>query len=177
MVRVVLDEELENKIRDEGWERYRANRRQGIKNKKVGRQSNWFTDINGLGGEVAFAQYFGVDHSWAEDTGRGGHDAVVDGVTVDVKTTDYRDGMLLGKYEKRHEPKADIYFMVTGELPVYRLRGWIEADELFRDCNLLKLRDLTYALDQEALRPVPSQSRVREATGSELAPRATVETY
>lgn len=134
-------------------ERFKNARKQGKPNQKVGGQPDWYTDLNGIGGEIAVAKRFNVYPDTELDSSElPEHDLIIKGKKVDVKTTKYSDGKLLATIKKKVDA-VDIYVLVTGEFPVYQIVKWCKSEELISDKNIKDLgRGNVYALEQEKLR-------------------------
>ena len=120
---------------------------------KIGPQSQYETDLEGMGAEIAFCRLMNVypsldvvDNPAADPQG----DCVVLGRTVDVKTTRHKNGRLLAVLWKE---KKDLYALMTGTFPTYEFRGLADGDDLLSADNIVDLGyGPTYALAQEALR-------------------------
>ncbi len=153
-IEVTLPKDLRTKAMTLSRQRYENNRAEGVKNNKIGKQSNAFTDLEGIAGEMAFCHLFGFEpdetvfvRSAASDEG----DARLDGITFDVKTTKYRTGKLLAVPGKT-KSKADYYVLMTGEFPRYTYRGMMKADELLKEERLGSLGyGPTYIATQDEL--------------------------
>lgn len=110
------------------------------KNKKIGVLPNWYIYAQGMGGELAACKYFGIypelDPSPKNQTP---FDFISKtGKKVDVKTTDREDGRLICPSLK-HSSEADIFVLVIGSLPTYRMAGWIEREKFLIPENLIDL--------------------------------------
>ena len=134
--------------------RYDNARKKNIKDLKMGKQSNWETDLEGIGGEIAACKYFGVyPDTEAGATSFPKYDLITKkGNKVDVKTTKHKNGRLLANKKKRRG-ECDAYVLVTGEFPTYRLVGWATDVELLDPKNISDFgHGEGYALDQDQLR-------------------------
>lgn len=131
--------------------RYESNRAKGIVDRKMGDQSAEFTDLNGVGAEMVFCKLFNLYPDF--DLVPGKHDAVTrKGATVDVKATKYRNGKLLAVTSKKLEA-SDVYVLVIGEFPKYRVVGYAKAEDLLNESQIKDLgRGPTYAMEQSELR-------------------------
>ena len=111
--------------------RQEQKRGRGQQNQKISPHSALETEIAGLKGEYAAAQYFGlkVDGSFEADKG---HDLVINGYTVDVKYSSWPNGDLY--FTSISHFKADIGLLTVashkGSLNTVRLAGWM-FQELF----------------------------------------------
>ena len=132
--------------------RYMVARAAGQTDMKQGGQSYLKTDLEGMAAELAFAKHFNVCPDMAVRPMSGGHDAVMKGHTFDVKVTSYPNGRLLATTKKKLTD-SDVYVLLVGEMPTYRIAGYAMAAELINPANLTDLgRGPTYALEQEQLR-------------------------
>ena len=130
-----------------------SNRANGVVDQKVGDQSAEFTDLNGVGSEMVFCKLFNLYPDF--DLVPGKHDAVTrKGATVDVKSTKYRNGKLLAVTSKDLNA-SDVYVLVTGEFPAYRIVGYADSSVLLNEDKLTDLgHGPTYAMEQSELKEV-----------------------
>lgn len=133
--------------------RYRNARKKGIPDKKIGKQDNWFTDLNGVGAEMAFCKRFNY-YPDLQITEIPDFDAISHkGKTIDVKTTKYKSGKLVAAKWKTNKNPADIYVLMVGEFPRYEFKGYATKEELFKEENLKDLgHGKGYALNQNQLK-------------------------
>ncbi len=136
-------------------QRYQNARTNGVTDGKMGNQSNEQTDLEGMAAEIAFCKFYNVYPDLKIDAPNDlpVYDAISPkGATIDVKSTTYPNGRLLavlGKAEKRSE----IYVLVTGNFPVYCVRGYATAADLFKESNINDLgHGRGYCLDQSQIR-------------------------
>lgn len=137
--------------------RYQINRDQGIKDRKIGDQSNTKVDEQGMAGEIAVAKHLNLYPDLTIEVTKGGIDLTLeDGTTVDVKTTEYDDGHLLAPTYKKDREHADIFILVTGEIPEFKIRGWAKSETLFQEDNIKWMGSSSkgYALTQDELNPL-----------------------
>ena len=129
-----------------------VNRSIGTKDVKRGPQDGFYTDLLGVAGELAFAKRFNLFPDLTFSPRSGGHDFVMrNGHTADVKTTDRGDGRLLVTPKKRGDP-SDVYFLLVGEVPLFKIMGYAKAKQVFDDGNLTNFgRGTCYALTQDQL--------------------------
>ncbi len=130
--------------------RYSNNRISGVTNNKIGSQSNEYTDLNGIGAELAFCKMFnlypdlGMIHSKFDSICHNG-------TTVDVKVTKYKSGKLLAVTSKKLSD-CDVYVLVIGEFPIYKIVGFATAEELLNKENITDLGyGETFKLEQKQL--------------------------
>lgn len=150
-----LSEEDIAKCKELASARFNSNRKSGITDRKVGKQSAEFTDLQGIGGEFAFCRIFGFNPDKtisprSSKTDKG--DVILpDGTIVDVKTTHYKSGKLLAVPWK--EPNVDYYVLMVGTFPSFEYKGLMSKEELLQDSRLTDLGyGETYAATQNELR-------------------------
>lgn len=118
-------------------------------------QSDELTDLEGIGGELAFCKLVGAYPDLTLKPRHGGLDTIWRGWRIDVKTTSVLTGHLLVSRQKAYG-EVDRYVLMIGTFPTYRLAGYAESRELLIENNL---RDfgygLSYALSQDQLHAWP----------------------
>lgn len=136
------------------------NRASGVANKRIGPQSDYQTDLDGLVAEIAFAKWRNVAPDLSVRPRAGSADAVVDKARVDVKSTRRKDGRLLAARGKATHNDVDIYVLAIVEDNVVNFPGWAKASDLLKDENLIDLgHGKGYAMTQEQLRPFKDSPR------------------
>jgi len=133
-------------------------REHGIYNKKIGKQSNEMTDLEGFGGELAFCKGFNTfpDFTiWVRGTETDVGDTVLsNGMSVDVKTTVYPAGMLTAALWKNET--VDLFALMVGTFPAYVFKGFFEREKLMRKD---KIGDLghgpLFMVEQSELKSLP----------------------
>jgi hypothetical protein len=130
-----------------------VSRAAGIKNQKQGKQSVQQTEVEGMAAELAFAKKFNICPDLVIKPVAGGSDGTLKGKTIDVKATDYPNARLMANLSKKKNP-SDIFVLLIGKMPEYRIAGYAHAADLIRDDNLTKLDNgnTVYALDQSDLK-------------------------
>lgn len=139
--------------------RFENNRNVGIKNSKIGPQSNEETDLEGIAAEFSFCKLFNLfpDFSVHTRSSTGytdnGDVTLSNGKTVDVKATKYTSGRLLAVPWKK--PKTDYMALMVGTFPNYVYKGVIESKELIKDERLGDLgHGKTYIAEQHELKNI-----------------------
>ena len=136
-----------------GKERYSSNRKNGIRNQKAGPQSEYETEVEGVGGELVFAKACNLYPDLGVVPGK--FDFTLHGCTVDVKTTKYPDGKLLVSYSKKLED-CDVYVLVTGSMPSYVIAGWLYNNEIINEDHVDDWgKGPLYVAEQSELQPFP----------------------
>lgn len=131
--------------------RYRNARKKGIVNHRIGPQSDELTDLEGIGGEIAFCKMMNL-YPDLQIEYIPGYDCVLpDGTKVDVKTTKYENGKLLSVPWK--EPKdIDVFALMIGGIPRYRYAGMMKAKELLQEHRKQNLgHGVVYVATQDEL--------------------------
>lgn len=132
-------------------ERERINRASGVKNGRLGPQTDSATDLTGIGAELAFARLFNVYPDLTIDPRQGGSDCHYCGLAIDVKGTPRANGRLLAVPLKARDA-VDLYALMTGEFPIYTFRGLATSAQLLDAARLTNLgHGPTYALPQTEL--------------------------
>tara|TARA_B100000287_G_scaffold434334_1_gene498493 strand:+ start:900 stop:1382 length:483 start_codon:yes stop_codon:yes gene_type:complete len=136
-----------------GKERYASNRKNGIVNQKAGTMSIYETEVEGVGGELAFAKMCNLYPDFSVVPGK--YDFVAHGMTVDVKTTKHKNGRLLVSSTKKISD-CDSYVLVVGSMPRYEIIGWAYAPEIINEEHLGTLGNgPVYMMDQSELHSFP----------------------
>ena len=159
MADVILNEAEQRLAQYLAKRRHDAARMDGIPDMKMGPQSAYDTDLEGIAAEIAFCKIMNVypDTDIVVGT-RPISDAYTTSMgSVDVKATKYKNGRLLATTKKQAN-HPDSYALMVGEFPRYKFVGWVPAEELLMKKNI---RDLGhgegYALDQSMLRKPESE--------------------
>lgn len=113
-------------------QRFATARAAGVADAQMGPQSSEQTDLDGIAGEFAFCKAANLWPDMTIGARRGGHDAIVNGFTVDVKTTRVERGHLLVTTKKSLTP-SDVYVLVIGTIPSFRIAGWAWAHWIMQD--------------------------------------------
>jgi hypothetical protein len=126
----------------------------GKPDRDLGSQTKAEVDLEGISGEIVACRMFNVYPDTETDLiDLPKYDLkTAKGSRVDVKTTRYPNGKMLATMKKRAED-CDIYVLVIGEFPSYKIAGWCKAEELLQKENIINLGyGDVYALDQDKLR-------------------------
>ena len=140
--------------------RYQNARSKGIKDNKIGDQSNISTDLEGMAAEIAACRLLNV-YPDLQTESIPVHDLVTSkGYTVDVKVTRYESGKLLAVKNKISNP-SDFYMLMIGTFPNYRCAGFASRDDLLCEDTLTDLgRGEGHALHQSDLTPIGIWSKM-----------------
>lgn len=133
--------------------RHHINRACSVRNAKIGKQSDYETDLEGIGAELAFCKKYNYWPDLSIAPRKGGWDVLTrSGKKVDVKVTRYEDGRLLATTGKRMGD-SDYYVLMVGKFPVYEVKGYCTETDLLKEENITSLgHGPTYALTQPQLR-------------------------
>jgi len=131
----------------------------GIRSRDYGAKNTPFAglkqeelDLHAVGAELAFCKYVNL---WPDlDTSVRPHafDCRYRGYRIDVKHTSNPSGNLIARFSKK-AGDADIYVLVKGEMPAFRLIGWAYDRELI-DKERFVQPGGPYLLPVECLRPI-----------------------
>jgi hypothetical protein len=155
MIEITLNPVEEALCRDIAKRRYNSNRSNGVADKKIGPQDTQETDENGIGGEVAVAKFLNLYPDMVIKPQSKTYDLMSrKGSRIDVKTTKYKNGRMLATL-KKHVEDCDVYVLVTGVLPKYKIVGWIKSEDLIKDENVVDLgHGHSYGVTQDRLHPL-----------------------
>ena len=111
-------------------------------NHKRSQDTDLRIEIDGLIGEMAVCQYFGVRSTPVnlEDKPDGGYDLMIDGHTVDVKFSKHMSGDLCFKSKEYFKAARAILVVpisidyLEDEYPVVKLAGWVRQREFMERC-------------------------------------------
>ena len=120
--------------------RYDNNRKKMVANSKIGPQSDEVTDLEGIGGELAYCKIMNVYPDFQTDTAPECDCILSDGTRVDVKTTKYENGKLLAVPWKTAKV-IDVFALMVGEFPRYRYAGQMFSLDLLQE---QRKKDLGY---------------------------------
>ena len=153
--KIILSKEEQTICENIGIQRYNINRQKGVKDKKIGKDDNYFVDINGFGGEFAFCKLFNIMPDFlvqVTQTNKNDYDALLfNCISVDVKTTDVITGRLLTPLWKMDE--VDCYALMIGEIPCYTFKGFMLGEDLKKQNRLKDLgHGMNYAAEQNELK-------------------------
>ena len=89
-------------------------------------ENGWTVHIEGAGGEMAFAKSADLYWNGSVNTYKVGGDVGL----IQVRTRSKHDYDLIVRHDDRDE---DIFVLVTGKMPNYQIRGWIQGGEAKQD--------------------------------------------
>jgi len=114
-------------------------------------QRSFDPDIIGMAGELAVCKYFNRWPDLSIGPHYSGHDLMVKGKRVDVKTTKYNPGYLQAKMKKTVDA-CDVYILVHSDFPSFEILGGATSEQLI---NPSTIRDTgfgeRYTLEQTQL--------------------------
>jgi hypothetical protein len=111
--------------------------------------------LQGVAGEMVVARLYNVYPDFADTAGT--YDVKIGNKTVDVKTTDCPTGHLQVKNTACFTRGAEVYMLVIGKFPSYRIAGWVPNHIIIDSVNLKTNPDngsQYYRLPQSALYPI-----------------------
>jgi hypothetical protein len=137
--------------------RHDNNRKNNVNNSKIGDQSDFETDLEGIAAEFAFCKIHNIfpDLSIHVRSSKSGTDkkgdCVYNGYSIDVKTTKYKTGKLLAVTWKDSD-SVDIYALMVGSFPNYEFKGFMLSGDLLSPERIGNLGyGDTYIAQQEEL--------------------------
>ena len=153
--KIVLTPEEQMICEHIGIRRYNINRQKGVTDKKIGKENNYFMDINGFGGEFAFCKLFNLMPDFlvqVTQTNKNDYDAIIfNCIKIDVKTTPVIAGKLVTPLWKVDE--VDCYALIVGEIPNYTFKGFMLREDLKQDKRIGSLGyDKGYIAEQNQLK-------------------------
>lgn len=129
-----------------------SNRTAGVADVKIGPQSQYQIELDGIVGELAFCKWKNVCPDLSISPRIKGADAVVDGKRVDIKVTRRPDGKLIAPITKNVED-VDVYILGIVNDNEVDFVGWAFSHELINENTVRDLgRGKTYVIPQSSLR-------------------------
>jgi hypothetical protein len=115
------------------------------------KKSGYEIDLIGIIGEIAFAKKFNVYPDLSISPRSGSDDAVVNGKTIDVKSTDLKNGRLLATLNKEKH-MSDIYVLAIVDCDRVSFPGYATKELLFVETRKKDLgKGVGYVMDQSEL--------------------------
>lgn len=124
-----------------------------VTNLRVSEEKHQDVDFDGLIGEYAFCKIHNLFLDIVPTPRSGSYDCLFHDQRLDIKSTRYKNGVLLGHTERN--PDIDVYVLAIIEGALVRFPGYALAEELYTERNLTTLGRYdkpVYALDQSRLR-------------------------
>jgi hypothetical protein len=117
-----------------GTARHLRSREAGVLNMKVSDIPDDKIDREGAAAEIAFCKAMNIYPDLDVGERKAADCTLPSGHTVDVKSTWRQNGMLLAVPWKKQE--VDMFALVIGEMPRYRIAGWMFSEELLKPDRL-----------------------------------------
>ena len=123
-------------------------------NRQIGPQDADAIDLEGAATELLICRVLNV-YPDLEPGITPDADAIThDGSSVDIKSTQHKNGRLLVARWKK-EKSVDLYILVIGTFPTYRIAGMAPSAEVFDSSRLIDLgRGPSYAVPQTELHSI-----------------------
>lgn len=136
-------------------QRYENARSKNIIDCKIGTQSNYDTDLEGISSEIAFCKAYNI-YPNLENNIDDGFDVIYNGFKIDIKSTKYKSGCLLATLKQKNNNNVDIFVLVIGRFPgPYTVIGAATKQSLINEQNIKDLgRGKGYVLEQKDLKDV-----------------------
>ena len=141
-----------------------VNRLEGITQRQVSSRPHEEVELDGVAAEIAYARMMNVYPDTDYDhVPRPNEDCVnAYGQTVDVKASNYPAPDLIVSKSKKDKP-CDVYAVMKGKFPTFRLVGHRRREDVFKDGNLKDLgRGELYLVPSNLLQPSPIYDLVRD---------------
>ena len=135
------------------FRRFHACERHNILNRKVAsRKTNQEISELGVLSEIAFCKMMNIYPDFSYHVRKGSADCIIDGVAIDIKTTNLSNGQLLVTPKKEIDGGIDLYVLMTGDRKNFTYKGWKKSKDVYNKNNL---KDLgygpTYVIKQQEL--------------------------
>lgn len=133
-------------------------RANNLTNLKVSDNQNQDVEFDGLIGEYAFCKMNNLFLDIVPQPRSGSYDCLFHGQRLDIKSTRYKNGVLLGNSNRN--PDVDVYVLCIIDGMNVHFPGYALSDELYNEENLTTLGKYdtpVYALDQSKLHKFKTQ--------------------
>ena len=135
------------------YRRYHECETKNVMNRKVAsRKTNKEIVESGVLSEIAFCKMMNIYPDFTYHVRKGSADCVIDGVAIDIKTTNLSNGQLLVTPKKEIDGGIDLYVLMTGDGKNFTYKGWKNSKDVYDKNNL---KDLgygpTYVIKQQEL--------------------------
>lgn len=111
----------------------------GTPDSKRSNRDGFEIDLEGVGGELAFAKMMNLFPDFGALPRSGGRDFTSrKKQSIDVKTTDHPNGNLLVSTSKVSDP-CDLYVLMIGAFPSYEYVGYAPKETVFMESNHVTL--------------------------------------
>ncbi|CAB4197130.1 hypothetical protein UFOVP1304_4 [uncultured Caudovirales phage] len=123
----------------------------GLTDKHGASPGNWQVHIDGALGEIAVAK--ALDRFWSGSVNT--FKAADIGANIQVRTSQRHDSRLIVRHDDSDD---DLFVLVTGIAPDYRVRGWISGADAKQDQWLANPhnREAAFFVPESALHPISS---------------------
>lgn len=151
MIQVTLNSSEQELVERVSVQRREHDERNSFKDyRRAKKQSARFIEVNGLGGEIAFCKAMNLFPDIATDQVSKFDATLPNGTKVEIKTTEYGHGKLISRHIRG---EADVYVLVTGQMPEYKVVGYITRDNLKSKNTTLNGHE-AYVAEQKDLEPI-----------------------
>jgi len=108
---------------------------------------------NGFGAEFVFCREYNLHPDFSigntsKQKGTDKFDAILNGITIDVKSSNKNHPLMIPKYLKSN---VDIYAYFLCKYPEYKFMGYATNEMIFKEENLKETIVLAYVLEQNKL--------------------------
>jgi len=135
------------------YRRYHECETKNVMNRKVAsRKTNKEIVESGVLSEIAFCKMMNIYPDFTYHVRKGSADCVIDGVAIDIKTTNLSNGQLLVTPKKEIDGGIDLYVLMTGDGKNFTYKGWKNSKDVYNKNNLKDLGyGSTYVINQKEL--------------------------
>lgn len=134
--------------------REHVNKMSGVYDRQMGRDDGFKIGVDGLVAEIAVCKHFNVCPDLSFEPRGGGHDCVINGRRVDVKSTK------VGRWDvfipaRKQTNKIDRYIWCWVDFRKATILGWFAPKDIFDDQNLQQSPrpdEFHYAVNLKSLR-------------------------
>lgn len=124
----------------------------GVTDRQHSERSAFFIEVQGAGGELVVAKWLGVWPDTDFSLERRGHDLLTPSGKwrIDVKTTEHNGGRLIIPVSRKKR-LCDIFVLVTGQMPRFRIVGGAWEYEVFATKPVMWNKRMVYLREQEQM--------------------------
>lgn len=161
---VSLNAQEQEIVKAMAFKRIKNNRANGVQDWLITDSDDYWNEVQSYGAELAYGKLFnlypdfGMTHAPQDFTDHAGR-------TIDVKQTKYQNGKLIARMKQWDRP-ADLFALMVGVFPDYRLAGYMRSKDLLQESRIdNSLPTPAYAAKQEELLPPEWGRSAIEVTG------------
>lgn len=115
--------------------RQHVNKNFAVSDKQMGKDDGYKIGLDGLVAEMAVCKHFNVWPDLSYDPRAGGHDCVIKGRKVDIKSTKFGREVVYLPERKKHND-IDRYVWCYVDFRKVEILGWFKPEDIFQDKHL-----------------------------------------